>query len=291
MIHCPTAPASSPRTPLNPLKNQLGACSWSLRAERPDELATRLLEVGVRHVQLALDPIVQGVWKREVVQAALEDRGIQIASGMMGMLGENYSTLDTIRETGGVRLSEHWDANLAAAEKTAELAGGMGLSLVSLHAGFLPHDRHDAERGVLLERLGTIVDFFAQQDVRIAFETGQETAETLEGVLADLDRPNLGVNFDPANMILYAMGNPVEALRVLSGKVLQIHIKDAVATKEPGTWGAEVPVGTGEVDWEAFFGVVDEHGLECDLMIEREAGDQRVEDMITARKLVEKLRG
>lgn len=273
------------------MKNQLGACSWSLRAESPAELAARLSEVGVKSVQLALDPLVQGTWKREDVESALAERGVRIASGMMGMIGEDYTTLETIRESGGVRPDRHWAANRAAAEKTAELAAAMGLPLVSFHAGFLPHDAGDPERAKLLSRLGEIVDLFAERGVKIAFETGQESAETLLGVLAELDRPTLGVNFDPANMLLYGMGDPVAALHVLGARVLQIHVKDATATKEPGTWGAEVPVGTGEVDWEAFFAVVDEHGLRCDLMIEREAGDRRVEDMRTARALVERLRG
>jgi L-ribulose-5-phosphate 3-epimerase len=269
------------------VKNNIGVCSWSLRAERPDELAARVLEVGANHIQLDLDPIVNRVWKSTVVRERLEGRGISIRSGMMGMRGEDYSTLERIKETGGVRPTEHWSANRESAEKTAEVASEMGLDLVSFHAGFLPHDREDPERALLLERLGTIADLFAARDVRVAFETGQESAATLLEVLADLDRPNLGVNFDPANMVLYAMGDPVEALRLLGEKVLQIHIKDAISAATPGTWGEEVPVGTGEVDWKSFFSVIGEQGLTCDLMIEREAGEQRVEDMRTARLLVE----
>jgi len=88
-------------------------------------------------------------------------------------------------------------------------------------------------------------------------------------------------------MLLYGMGEPVEALRKLAPHVRQVHIKDARRTKVAGTWGEEVPVGTGEVDWKAFFGVIAERKLSVDLMIEREAGTDRCGDIALARKLVE----
>ncbi|HIA27537.1 MAG TPA: hypothetical protein EYN79_05370, partial [Planctomycetes bacterium] len=87
--------------------------------------------------------------------------------------------------------------------------------------------------------------------VKLALETGQESAATLEGALEALGRSDVGVNFDPANMILYGMGNPVEALVRLAPRVAQIHIKDALASEVAGEWGSEVVVGTGEVDWQA----------------------------------------
>lgn len=271
--------------------NRLGACSWSLRAETPRALAALVREVGVSSVQLGLDPLIHGAWSLEDVRAAFEEHGLEIASGMMGMKGEDYTTLDTICATGGVRPDEHWSANLDAARKAARFARELGLELVSFHAGFLPHDAADPERAKLIDRLRELADVFAAEGLRLALETGQETAATLSVALDELDRENVGVNFDPANMILYAMGDPVEALRALAPRVFQIHVKDAIKTRTPGEWGAEVPVGTGEVDWSAFFTVCNEAGLDCDLMIEREAGDERVADMRTARALVMELNG
>jgi sugar phosphate isomerase/epimerase len=168
---------------------------------------------------------------------------------MMSMAGEDYSSLDSIRRTGGVRPAQHWQANLAAAHENAQLARRLGAGLVTFHAGFLPHDRKDPERAVLLERLRALVDVFAAAGIEVGFETGQESAETLGDVLADLQRPRAGVNFDPANMILYDMGDPLAAVRALAPRVKQIHVKDALRTRTPGAWGEEVRVGTGEVDW------------------------------------------
>ncbi len=271
------------------MKHRLGVCSWSLRAEKLADLCALVREVGVAHVQLGLDPVAKGAWRAEDVRAAFADAGLAVRSGMMGTIGEDYTTLDTIRETGGVRPTRHWEANLAHANACADAARELGLDLVSFHAGFLPHEAGDPERAVLVDRLRQVADAFAERGVRVAFETGQETAETLLGVLAEIDRETVGVNFDPANMLLYAMGDPVEALRLLAPHVFQVHVKDAVRTGVPGTWGEEVTVGTGEVDWSAFFGVLDGAGLGVDLMIEREAGDARVADMRAARALLEGL--
>jgi sugar phosphate isomerase/epimerase len=122
-------------------------------------------------------------------------------------------------------------------------------------------------------------------------ETGQEDATTLVAVLAELNerlpaKARVGVNFDPANMILYGMGEPVSALGLLLPHVMQAHVKDALPTTQEGTWGEERPVGMGGVDWKGFFGVLS-RGFAGDLVIERESGEARVEDVCRARALIE----
>lgn len=261
------------------MRPTLGCCSWSLRPESPIELADRLKKIGFDHVQLALDPLRTGAFDRDTTLNALARAGAKLASGMMAMAGEDYSTLDSIRRTGGVRLDETWDQNLSATYQNARLAKELGIDLVTFHAGFLPHDADDPERAKLLDRLRTMIDVFAEQGVHVGLETGQETAGTLLSVLRELDRPTVGVNFDPANMILYDMGEPVSALERLAPYVRQLHFKDAVRTKVRGEWGTEVPVGTGEVDWRRLLRVVQERAIPTRFMFEREAGENRVGDL------------
>jgi sugar phosphate isomerase/epimerase len=238
-------------------------------------------------LQLALDPLRTREWSTEETVRILRGAGLELRSGMMGTAGEDYSTLATIRTTGGVRPDRHWEENRRAASANARLARELGLDLVSFHAGFLPEER-GAERSKLVARLGEIVDRFAEHGVRAAFETGQERAATLLAFLEELDRPSAGVNFDPANMLLYDMDEPCEALAALAPWVRQIHVKDARRTNVKGTWGEEVRVGTGEVDWRRFFDVVAQEGIAVDLMIEREAGGDRLDDVRAARELVER---
>jgi sugar phosphate isomerase/epimerase len=236
-------------------------------------------------VQLALDPIREGHWVLEETIDCLSAGGVQLLSGMMAMRGEDYSTLESIRMTGGVVPDKHWSDNLAAVQRHARLAARCGVDLVTFHAGFIPHVR-DPRRATLLDRLRAVADCLAAEGVRVGLETGQERAETLLEVLDELQHPAVGINFDPANMLLYGMGDPVEALALLTSHVVQIHIKDAVQTERPGTWGTEVVVGQGQVDWAAFFDVVLSLEEPCDLVIEREAGPQRADDIRTASQLI-----
>ncbi|MBU6414550.1 MAG: sugar phosphate isomerase/epimerase [Planctomycetes bacterium] len=268
----------------------LAVCSWSLHPTSAADLVAKVKQCGVSAVQLAVDPIRLGHWEMGETQRTLRDAGIAMVSAMMGTEGEDYSTLESIARTGGIRPDATWGANLANAKRNAEICAALGLKLITLHAGFLPHERNDPERGKLISRLRMLADVFAAKGVRIAFETGQESAATLLEVLKDLNHANIGVNFDPANMILYNMGEPLEAVKMLAPYVRQIHIKDATYTAVPGTWGAEVPVGTGRVPWAEFIAFVKQNLPAVDLCIEREAGDQRVSDIRTAADLISRLR-
>jgi sugar phosphate isomerase/epimerase len=264
----------------------LAVCSWSLQAASPRELVAKLSAIGIRRVQLALDPLRESpeIWRE--TEMLFQKNKVEIISGMFGCLGEDYSTLESIRMTGGIAPDSTWEPNLKAIHANAGIAAKLGLRLVTFHAGFLPHEKNDPVFTKMLDRLRTVADIFATHEITLGLETGQETAPALATFLKELNRPNVGVNFDPANMILYGKGNPVEALRVLAPWLLQVHIKDARRTEIPGTWGAEVAAGSGEVDWPEFFAMLRGLKFTGDLVIEREAGGQRVADIITARELV-----
>lgn len=233
-------------------------------------------------MQLALGPLCEGRWDAGETSRRLADAGIAIRSGMMATRGEDYSTPESIRRTGGVRPDEHWPANLAAAAEHARVAAALGLGLVTFHAGFLPHDTGDPVRRVMLDRLREVAAAFAREGVHVGLETGQETATTLLEALDELGAANVGVNFDPANMLLYGMGDPAAALQQLASRVVQLHIKDARSSRRVGTWGEETRFGEGEVDWAEFFRVARERGVAGDWMIEREGGDDRVSDIRAA---------
>ena len=274
---------------VSPLSQRLAVCSWSLQPTSPQDLISKLQETGVRRVQLALDPIRDepAVWGK--TPELLEAAGISTVSGMFGCVGEDYTTLDTIRVTGGIAPDATWTKNWKNIQTTADLARELGLKLITFHAGFLPHEESDPSFAKLKQRLIQTADIFQARGITLGLETGQETAGVLFDFLHKLAKPNVGVNFDPANMILYDKGNPIEALRKLGHWVRQVHIKDARRTKVPGTWGEEVPAGSGEVDWRAFFTALAQAGFKGDLCIEREAGTQRVADIRTAREMVEKI--
>ena len=138
------------------IMDKLGVCSWSLRPESPRDLADKIAGLGIRRVQLHLNPVREGAWRADETAGVLKLANITIASGMMGTKGEDYSTLETIKLTGGVRPDENWEANLRAAEGNAIFAARLGIPLVTFHAGFLPHEAGDPLRARMVERLRQI---------------------------------------------------------------------------------------------------------------------------------------
>lgn len=270
---------------------RVGVCSWSLRAESPADLLAKVQACGVRRVQIHLDPIRSLAWRADQVGDMFRNANIRLVSGMMSMKDEDYSTLETIKATGGIRPDATWEANLKNAEGNAIMAARLGIELVTFHAGFLPHDKGDAERTKMIERLAQLAEIYAARRVKLGLETGQENARTLLGVLEELnallpETAQVGVNFDPANMILYGMGDPVEAAAMLAPHIVQVHIKDANPSDSLGEWGVEMPAGRGSVRWEAFLGTLAKAGYRGNFIIERESGESRIEEVAAARVLV-----
>jgi len=214
------------------LTQRLAVCSWSLQPGDPQALLDKLQATGIRRVQLALDPLRDAPKAWKPLPNLLAAKAIEIVSGMFGCVGEDYSTLESIRLTGGIAPDATWEQNWRNIQATAALAHLLGLKLVTFHAGFLPHRQTDKNFSKMIRRLGEVADIFERANVVLGLETGQETATVLAGLLKKLDRPNVGVNFDPANMILYGKGNPIEALLELDGWIRQVHLKDAIPPRK-----------------------------------------------------------
>lgn len=266
---------------------RIGVCSWSLEPPDARTLAELARATGVSAVQLALDPIRLGVMGVEEVRRSLNDARLVPASGMMAMGGEDYSSLRSIRETGGVAPDATWAENRAAARELSRIAKELGIGLVSFHAGFLPEDPRHPRWEVVIGRLRELAGIFGERGAQVALETGQESHLTLAHALDALAREQVGVNFDPGNLILYGNGDPVTALRALAPRVIQVHIKDALPAREEGSWGTEMPVGDGAVDWAAVLGALRGCPQVTTLVIERESGSRRLEDVIRAREFLE----
>jgi sugar phosphate isomerase/epimerase len=156
----------------------------------------------------------------------------------------------------------------------------LGLSDLTLHAGFLPEDGDPARRS-MLDTLARAGQMASDKGVTLAFETGQESALLLRLTLDELKCPNLKVNFDPANMLLYDMGDPIHAIEILGPDIRSVHVKDARRPTIPGQWGEEVPLGQGEVDIHRFVRTLKAIGYTGPLVVEREVGDQagRIKDV------------
>src|ERR1700722_10895878 len=120
--------------------SKLAVCSWSLRPTDPLNLIEQLQAIGIQRVQIALDPLREQPEVWGVLPELCAKHGITFVSGMFGTIGEDYSTLESIKRTGGVVPDATWEQNWRNIQSIASIAQNLGLKLVTLHAGFLPHE-------------------------------------------------------------------------------------------------------------------------------------------------------
>ena len=208
--------------------------------------------------------------------AKLKDYGITVTCVFLGFEGESYETIAITAQTIGFVPPETRQARLKEAEEIADFAHLLGVDAIGCHIGFVPHDRTSGDYRAMVEAIQTLCAYLARNGQRLHLETGQEKAENLLAFIHDVGSENLFINFDPANLILYGMGDPIGSLKKVGAYVKSVHCKDAVATRgTPGVdWGAEVPFGQGEVNAELFLTTLKEVGFDGPITIEREIPEE-----------------
>jgi L-ribulose-5-phosphate 3-epimerase len=271
---------------------QIGACSWSIQVRSIPELKRLLAQLGLTHTHLALGDPHHASWVEDDATfiKSVEKASFTATAAMLAFPGEDYTTPATIQKTGGFSDPALRDERLKLVTWGAGKAQALGLSIMSVHAGFIP-EVGSPERTAFIDCLRRALDISAEHQVTLAFETGQETAALLRATLDELDHPRAKVNFDPANMLLYNKGNPIEAVRILGPDIVHVHVKDAKVPSQEGAWGEEVPLGEGQVSMTDYLDVLAEVGYSGSLAIEREVGDQaaRVRDVQTGADLLRRL--
>lgn len=201
----------------------------------------------------------------------LADLEITITCVFAGFEGESYADIPTVKRTVGLMPLETRAARTAELKAIADFARELGVDVIGIHLGFVPHDKNDPDYRTMIDLTRGVCDHCKRNRQALHLETGQEPVDVLIQFLDDVERDNLFVNFDPANMILYGAGEPIPALESLGSRVRSIHCKDATWSERPGeTWGAEVPLGEGDVDMEAFVKTLKKIGYTGPLTIERE---------------------
>lgn len=260
---------------------EIGVCSWSLQVTSVAELSGFMKDLGLSAVQIACGDPHHAAWSEgDAMPAAAVASGLCLTGAMLGFPGEDYTTPATIKETGGFGNPSTRPERLERLAWALERTIALGLTDLMLHAGFIP-EIGDPARSAFLDTLSQAASMASLKEVTLAFETGQETATLLRKTLDDLKCPNLKVNFDPANMLLYDKGDPIRAVELLGPDIRSVHVKDAIAPEIEGQWGSEVPLGKGNVNIPAFLNVLKRVGYKGPLCIEREVGDQvsRVADI------------
>jgi L-ribulose-5-phosphate 3-epimerase len=231
---------------------EIGVMFWAGRD--PQETLRELTSLGVRCGQLGIpgDFDLKGAasaWKR-----ALVDQGFEVVTVFCAYNGEDYADAPTVQKTVGFIPKETRAERLARTLEVSDFAAELGAPGIGLHVGFVPENERDPDYIGVRDMVRRVCDHAAKHAQTFALETGQEPAETLLSFLLEANRDNLGVNFDPANMILYGTGDPIEALGHLAQHILSVHCKDGdwPPKGKPGALGEEKPLGQGSVGMERF---------------------------------------
>ena len=206
----------------------------------------------------------------------LDECGIELTCVFGGFEGESYADIPTVEKTIGLVPVATRSARLIEMKEISDFTRLLGCNTIGLHIGVVPHDTQSREYADVIEVTRQICDHAQYNEQNVHLETGQESADALMAFISDTQRNNLFINFDPANMILYGMGEPIPALRQVGSHVRSVHCKDATWSDQPGkTWGCEVPLGKGQVDMRAYLTTLKEIGYRGPLTIEREIPQDR----------------
>ncbi|MBV8820245.1 MAG: sugar phosphate isomerase/epimerase [Acidobacteriaceae bacterium] len=236
----------------------------------------------------------------EITTAAADDWRLAMAQEQFTIVtvfaaysGESYADIPTVERTVGfVPLATRTSREQRTYE-VSDFAASLGVKSIACHVGFVPEDRGSPDYAAVRDLVRRVCDHAAKNGQTFALETGQEPAAALLRFLQDLERENAGINFDPANMILYGTGDPIEALDVLAPHILSVHCKDGDWPPKgiAGALGKERALGKGSVGMERFIAKLRDIGFRGPLNVEREAENQeeRVIDMAMGVELVKRL--
>ncbi len=256
----------------------IGVCGWCIDrhdVRRSLEAAGR--ELCLRHVQIgffteqavrAADPVAI----REAARAA----DVTIVGAFVAFEAEDYSSIARIAETGGFMPDDQFESRRALMSAVADIAASVGCPSVSVHASTVPTDEASPPYRKLAERVREVTDDAASRGLQLLLETGREPADVLLRFIDAVDRPNVGINFDPGNFVVYGTDEPVTVATRLKGRIGLVHLKDAARSARPGVdYGRPAPLGTGDVQIARVISKLRATGYRGPLLIEcdtRETG-------------------
>jgi L-ribulose-5-phosphate 3-epimerase len=244
--------------------------------EQPDTQLEQLKGYGLRACQIGVPPAMNCAASADAWKRAMESAGIVAHGAVCSFQGEDYANLAQVHKTVGFTAPGYAAERIERTKEVSAFAAALGLSALSCHIGFIPDDAHAPLYKDLIGIARDLCDACARHNQAFVLETGQESAPTLLRFLRDVERANIKVNFDPANMILYGSGDPLQALSLLREHVVSVHCKDGLPPKAEGELGQEVALGEGKVNFPGFLRLLRQMDYRGLLAIEREEPDASV---------------
>ncbi len=226
----------------------------------------------------------------DLVKEACREYGVTVTALWCGWTGPSVWDFYSGPITLGLVPCEYRFSRFNELKQGSDFAEKIGITDVVTHVGFLPENPASNEYNTLIPLLRSLAEYMKAKGQYFLFETGQETPVTLRRAIEDIATGNLGINLDPANLILYGKANPVDALDVFGEFVRNIHGKDGCYPTDGKNLGKETRMGDGKVNYPEFIKKLKEIGYDGPITIEREiAGDEQIKDIIYAKEMLEEL--
>lgn len=252
---------------------EIGVMFWAGRDPRETLREVKALGVSCGQLGVPGDMPLEGA--AEAWKSALEQENFTVVTVFCAYIGESYADIPTVEKTVGFIPESTRAEREQRTKDVSHFAAAIGVKSIACHVGFVPEDRSDPRYTAVRDLVRRICDHAALHGQTFALETGQEPAEILLEFLKDVDRKNLGINFDPANLIMYGSGDPIQAVEVLHEHLLSVHAKDGTwpPKKPEGALGTEAPLGEGAVGMDKFIAKLKQVGYKGTLNVEREIDD------------------
>jgi sugar phosphate isomerase/epimerase len=226
----------------------------------------------------------------ERVVAASAEYDVEVTTIWTGYPGPAVWNFYDGPVTIGLVPEQYRTERVAALKRGADFAVKVGVPSITTHVGFIPENPSNPLYPGVVDALREVVDYCRARDLAFCFETGQETPVVLLRVIEELGKDNLGINLDPANLLMYGKANPVDALDVFGQYVLGVHAKDGEYPTNGRNLGVEKPLGEGRVGFPKLIAKLKELGYTGALTIEREiSGPKQIEDIRHAIELLSAL--
>ncbi|MEG0166945.1 MAG: sugar phosphate isomerase/epimerase family protein [Ruthenibacterium sp.] len=225
-----------------------------------------------------------------LVNAAVEKYQVHITAFWCGWQGGAIWDFYDGQLTLGLVPTAFRAQRLQTMRNGSDFAKKMNIRDFVTHVGFIPENPYDPIYHEVIVAVRQLVKHCGENGQNFLFETGQETPVTLHRAIQDIGEKNVGINLDPANLLMYGKANPVDALDVFGEYVLGVHGKDGMYPTNGHELGVEKPMGEGRVDYPRFVAKLHEVGYQGDITIEREiSGEEQKKDIVMAKALLDKL--
>jgi xylose isomerase domain protein TIM barrel len=250
-----------------------------------------LKEMGVESCQLVCwDRSLLNEETAAVVREAVREKGIEITAFWCGWEGPKVWNFYEGQETLGLVPQAFRFRRLEMLLEGSDFARLLGVDNLVTHVGYMPENPYDPNYHSVIACLKELALRCKNNGQNFLFETGQETPVTLKRAIQDIGTGNVGINLDPANLLMYGKGNPVDSLDVFGEYVMGIHGKDGCYPTNGYELGEEKPLGQGKVNYPAFIRKLKEIGYDGDITIEREiSGEEQKKDILMAKQMLEEL--